>query len=85
MKKEESEKIGELEKLSEKLSNMSNSTMGDKLAESVKGGVAFHHAGLRHNQRKLIEESFKKKLLFCLCATPTLAAGVNLACPSSVN
>ena len=69
MKKEESEKIGELEKLSEKISNMSNSTMGDKLAESVKGGVAFHHAGLRHNQRKLIEESFKKKLLFCLCAT----------------
>ena len=78
MKKEESEKITELEKLSEKLSNMSNSTMGDKLAESVKGGVAFHHAGLRHNQRKLIEESFKQKLLFCLCATPTLAAGVNL-------
>ena len=76
--KEDPEKLENLKKLSEKLSNMSNSTMGDKLADCVKGGVAFHHAGLRSAQRKIIEDSFKDKLLFCLCATPTLAAGVNL-------
>ncbi len=67
-----------LSELSQKLANMSNSAMGDKLANSVKGGIAFHHAGLRHNQRKIIENAFKEKKLFCLCATPTLAAGVNL-------
>ena len=67
-----------LSDLSQKLSKMSNSGMGDKLANSVKGGIAFHHAGLRHNQRKIIENAFKEKKLLCLCATPTLASGVNL-------
>ena len=52
--------------------------MGDTLAECVKGGVAFHHAGLRHTQRSEIENAFKNRILYCLCATPTLAAGVNL-------
>jgi helicase len=68
----------QLKELSEKLSRASNSAMGDILAECVKGGVAFHHAGLRHTQRSLIENAFKERILHCLCATPTLAAGVNL-------
>ena len=67
-----------LRDLSEKLSRNSNSAMGDTLAECVKGGVAFHHAGLRHSQRSEIEKAFKERILYCLCATPTLAAGVNL-------
>ena len=67
-----------LKELSEKLSRSSNSAMGDTLAECVKGGVAFHHAGLRHTQRSEIENAFKNRILYCLCATPTLAAGVNL-------
>jgi len=67
-----------LKELSEKLSRNSNSAMGDILSECVKGGVAFHHAGLRHTQRNLIENAFKDRILHCLCATPTLAAGVNL-------
>lgn len=67
-----------LKELSERLSRTSNSAMGDTLAECVKGGVAFHHAGLRHNQRTMIENAFKERILHCLCATPTLAAGVNL-------
>ncbi|MBU4246474.1 MAG: DEAD/DEAH box helicase [Nanoarchaeota archaeon] len=45
-------------------------------------GTAFHHAGLVPKQRKLIEDSFKSKSLKVICATPTLAMGVNL--PSSV-
>ncbi len=45
-------------------------------------GCAFHHAGLVAKQRKLIEDSFKSKNLKVICATPTLAMGVNL--PSSV-
>jgi len=49
-----------------------------KLAEVAACGVAFHHAGLKAPQRKLIEESFKKNLIKVICSTPTLAAGVNL-------
>ncbi len=49
-----------------------------KLAEVVKSGVAFHHAGLKPQQREAIEENFKKNNIKVICATPTLAAGVNL-------
>lgn len=49
-----------------------------KLSNVIKNGVAFHHAGLRPQQRKLIEDSFKKNLVKVICSTPTLAAGVNL-------
>ena len=70
--------VKKLAELSQRVSRSSDSSMGDLLAESIKGGVAFHHAGLRYEQRNLIEQAFKDGLLHCLCATPTLAAGVNL-------
>ncbi len=49
-----------------------------KLADCVIHGAAFHHAGLKPRQRKLIEDHFKKNLIKAICSTPTLAAGVNL-------
>ncbi|HIJ98477.1 TPA: DEAD/DEAH box helicase [archaeon] len=49
-----------------------------RLADCVKNGVAFHHAGLHSKQRHLIEKNFKENLIKVICATPTLAAGVNL-------
>ncbi|MDE2027264.1 MAG: DEAD/DEAH box helicase [Candidatus Omnitrophica bacterium] len=49
-----------------------------KLAEIVKGGCAFHHAGLTPKQRHLIEDHFKRNIIKVICSTPTLAAGVNL-------
>ncbi len=49
-----------------------------KLAEVVLHGVAFHHAGLKPDQREAIEENFKKNIIKVICCTPTLAAGVNL-------
>ncbi|MDP2653919.1 MAG: DEAD/DEAH box helicase [Candidatus Omnitrophota bacterium] len=49
-----------------------------KLGDVVRHGVAFHHAGLKPEQRKLIEANFKKNLIKAICSTPTLAAGVNL-------
>lgn len=48
------------------------------LAKYVRMGAAFHHAGLHHRQRKAVEDAFRKGLLKVICATPTLAAGVNL-------
>ncbi|MCH2636892.1 MAG: DEAD/DEAH box helicase [Candidatus Thalassarchaeum sp.] len=52
--------------------------MGERLAEALRGGVAFHHAGLTGRQRRIVEAAFRDRMLFAICATPTLAAGVNL-------
>ncbi len=79
LKKEDSMKLKRLEELSQQISKSSSqSSISDHLADAVRGGVAFHHAGLTHQQRKLIENSFKSGELIALTATPTLAAGVNL-------
>ncbi|MEM2921847.1 MAG: helicase-related protein, partial [Candidatus Bathyarchaeia archaeon] len=48
------------------------------LAELVSKGVAFHHAGLPADSRKLVEDSFRGRRIKAVTATPTLAAGVNL-------
>jgi helicase len=52
--------------------------LSKKLAETIKRGVTFHHAGLNSQQRELVETAFKKGFIKALCATPTLAAGVNV-------
>jgi helicase len=52
--------------------------LGESLAELVKCGTAFHHAGLGGAHRKLIEDSFRQGRIKILTATPTLAFGVNL-------
>ncbi|MEM2878629.1 MAG: ATP-dependent DNA helicase [Candidatus Hadarchaeales archaeon] len=49
-----------------------------ELAACVKKGAAFHHAGLHHAQRKIVEDLFRKNALKVVCATPTLAMGLNL-------
>jgi helicase len=47
------------------------------LAETVKKGIAFHHAGLLQKQRSLVEENFRAGRIKMISATPTLAEGVN--------
>jgi helicase len=49
-----------------------------RLSETIKYGIAFHHAGLVSEQRELIELSFKSGIVKIIVATPTLAAGVDL-------
>ncbi|MFZ7138630.1 MAG: DEAD/DEAH box helicase [archaeon] len=52
--------------------------LGEQLAEVVRCGAAFHHAGLSGGHRKIIENSFKEGKIKILTATPTLAIGMNL-------
>jgi len=49
-----------------------------RLSHCVKKGIAFHHSGLTSAQRELIEDEFRRGTIKIICATPTLAAGVNM-------
>ncbi|HUR60756.1 MAG TPA: DEAD/DEAH box helicase [Candidatus Thermoplasmatota archaeon] len=53
------------------------SPTGKKLHKLARAGVAYHTAGLDGAQRRFVEKQFRAGLLKVLCATPTLAAGVN--------
>jgi len=48
------------------------------LADLVMKGAAFHHAGLPHEHRKIVEDTYRERAVKLLASTPTLAAGVNL-------
>ncbi|MEM2029173.1 MAG: DEAD/DEAH box helicase, partial [Candidatus Bathyarchaeia archaeon] len=68
-----------LENIAEEiLSSGERTRLSDLLAELVRNGVAFHHAGLSGVHRKIIEDSFRDGKIKVLTATPTLAFGVNL-------
>jgi helicase len=53
-------------------------SLGHRLSECIRSGVAFHNAGLTNEQRRRVEESFRTGKIKCIVATPTLAAGINL-------
>ncbi len=49
-----------------------------RLAKIIRRGCAFHHSGLVPKQRNIIEDAYKNDKIKVICATPTLAQGVNL-------
>lgn len=59
-------------------SNSQPTEVCKKLAECMKCGVAFHHAGLFDRQKEIIEDEFINGNLLMITATPSLMYGVNL-------
>ena len=66
-----------LRELAEEVRGVSDTDTSEDLADAVERGSAFHHAGLAAEHRSLIEDAFRDRLIKCVSATPTLAAGVN--------
>ncbi len=60
------------------INNFKDDTMPENLVRMIRHGIAYHHAGLSNEDRKLIEDMFKSGDIKVISATPTLAAGVNL-------
>ena len=68
---------GRLRDLAEEIRGVSDTDTSEDLADAVAQGSAFHHAGLASEHRSLVEDAFRDRLIKCISATPTLAAGVN--------
>ena len=66
------------EEIANSVSRAGESNLGKTLSSALRGGVAFHHAGLTGRQRGIIEDAFRQGDLVGIVATPTLAQGVNL-------
>jgi len=71
------EEQAQLEGIAADIRDVSDTETSDDLADAVADGAAFHHAGLARGHRKLVEQAFQDRLVKVVCATPTLAAGVN--------
>lgn len=50
------------------------------MTDTLKSGVAFHHAGLDLPDRSAVEQGFLEGNVNVICCTSTLAMGVNLPC-----
>jgi len=50
----------------------------ERLSKILKKGIAFHHAGLHHAQKELIEDNFRNGNIRIITCTPTLAYGLDL-------
>jgi len=69
-----------LEELAEKIRTVipKPTTQCIRLADCVKKGIAFHHAGLHSKQKEIVEDEFRSGKISIICSTPTLAAGLDL-------
>ena len=55
-----------------------NVTLSQDLRSLLHNGIAYHHAGLSYNSRRTVERLFRQGEIKVICATTTLAAGMDL-------
>lgn len=69
-----------IEKLAKEIENVLSvpTKQCKRLANCIRKGTAFHHAGLMSQQKKLVEDAFREGKIKFLTATPSLSMGVNL-------
>lgn len=67
--------LGRIEK---ELEAVAETDMGQTLALCTGKGASFHHAGMKREQRQIIEQGFRDGHIKVISSTPTLAAGLNL-------
>ena len=61
-----------------RLAEFMSKTSLELLRRCLRSGVAYHHAGMEGDDRHMVERAFAIGAVKCLCATSTLAMGVNL-------
>lgn len=62
----------------EALRRLEPSHSRDTLLETLNSGVAFHNADLSPEERRVVEDGFRKKEILAMVSTSTLAEGMNL-------
>jgi len=55
-----------------------NVVLSQDLRTLLHNGIAYHHAGLSYNSRRTVERLFRQGEVKVICATTTLAAGMDL-------
>lgn len=66
------------------LMRIQRTRLSEGLLSTLQAGVAFHHAGLSHRQRQILESGFRDGEIRVLLSTTTLALGVNLPAQSVI-
>ncbi|KAI1722410.1 DEAD/DEAH box helicase domain-containing protein [Ditylenchus destructor] len=79
-KKLKLENSEERRKVVEELKREHDYKLDAVLENGMLNGVAYHHADLTYEERMCVENAYKDGLIRIICATSTLAAGVNLPC-----
>ncbi len=70
----------EKEKLDQELDSVENCnlSLSSDIRSILRNGIAFHHAGLGYGGRRIVEQLFNSGQVRVICATTTLAAGMDL-------